>query len=55
MQRNQVPYDAFSDEDSKKKTIVAAMGDDDESEEENEEEEYLKQIRKERLLKEMMG
>lgn len=58
MQRNQVPYDAFADDDdgqSRKKTLVAALSEGEDSDEANEEEEYLKQIRKERFLREVLG
>ena len=58
MQRNQVPYDAFADDDdgqSRKRTLVAALSEGEDSDEANEEEEYLKQIRKERFLREVLG
>lgn len=58
MQRNQVPYDAFADDDdgqSREKTLVAALSEGEDSDEANEEEEYLKQIRKERFLREVLG
>ena len=58
MQRNQVPYDAFADDDderSHKKTLVAALSEGEDSDEPNEEEEYLKQIRKERFLRDVLG
>ena len=58
MQRNQVPYDAFADDDdyhAHKKTLVAALSEGEDSDEANEEEEYLKQIRKERFLREVLG
>ena len=58
MQRNQVPYDAFADDDEydgRKKTRIAALSDGEDSDEPNEEEEYLKQIRKERFLRDVLG